>query len=425
MEKNGTKEWKFNKKCEKSVTSGAPKLTVRAAMAMLREQFNANDHRSVVPMGQGDPSPFQCFHPPAVAEDAVVDALRSTRFNGYVSSNGLPAAKKAVAEYISRDLPYRLSESDVYLTVGCMQAIHAAISSLASPGSNILLPLPTFSMYDACAAVWGLEVRHYHLLPDKGWEVDLPSVEALADENTVALVLINPGNPCGSIYTQQHLEHVAETAEKLGLLVIADEVYEHIAFGDIPFVRMGVFGSKAPVISVGSLSKRWIVPGWRLGWLVTTDPNGFLHKSELMKRIKAFLEVASDPATFVQAAVPQILEKTNDEFHSNVRNILRKAAEIIYETLQKIPCISCPHKPQGSMLVMVKLDTSLLDDIQDDTDFCLKLAAEEKVLLLPGSTLGMTNWLRISFGLEPSVLEDGLERIKGFCQRHSKIDVAK
>ncbi|KAK9676837.1 hypothetical protein RND81_11G104900 [Saponaria officinalis] len=423
MEKRGNKEWKFNKKCEKSVKSGAPnKLTVRVAMGMLREQLKANDHRSVVPMGHGDPSPFQCFRPPPVAEDAVVDALRSTRFNGYVGGNGLPAVKKAVAEHISRDLPYRLSENDVYLTVGCKQAVHAAISSLATPGSNILLPMPTFSMYDACAAVSGLDIRHYHLLPEKGWEVDLHSVEDLADENTVALVLINPGNPCGSVFTHQHLEHVAETAEKLGLLVIADEVYEHIAFGDSPFVRMGVFGSRAPVISVGSLSKRWLVPGWRLGWLVTTDPNGFLHNSELMKRIKAFLEVASDPATFIQAAVPQILEKTNDEFHSNVNNILRKDAEIIYEILQKIPCISCPNKPQGSMFVMVKLDISILNDIQDDIDFCLKLAAEEKVLVLPGSTLGMTNWLWISFALEPSILEDGLERIKGFCQRHSKIE---
>ncbi|XP_074276095.1 tyrosine aminotransferase-like [Silene latifolia] len=421
MEKKGIKNWEKGSSIIKSGEKRTTVRAVRATMSMLHKQLNPDDDRVVIPLGHGDPSPFQCFRPPVAAVDAIVDALRSSRFNGYAYPTGFPSAKKAVAEYISRDLPYTLSESDVCITVGCKQAVHAIISSLASPGSNILLPMPTFSMYDACSAVCGVEVRHYNLLPEKEWEVDLHSVEALADENTVAIVLINPGNPCGSVYTHQHLENVAKVAEKLGLLVIADEVYEHITFGDTPFVRMGAFALKAPVLTIGSISKRWLVPGWRIGWLVTTDPNGILQKSELMERIKAFLEVASDPTSFIQGALPEILETTKDEFFSNVNNILRQDADIIYEKLKKIPSISCPNKPQGSMFVMVKLDVSLLDDIEDDTEFCLKVAKEEKVLILPGSALGMKNWLRITFALEPLVLKDGLERIDGFCQRHSKV----
>ncbi|XP_074304068.1 tyrosine aminotransferase-like [Silene latifolia] len=418
------KRWKFNKKCEKGIIKSVEKraMTVKATMGMLHKQLNPDDNRSVIPLGHGDPSPFKCFHPPVAAVNAIVDALRSTRFNGYRYPTDFPSAKKAVAEYISRDLPYRLSESDVCITVGCNQAILATISSLSSPpGSNILLPMPTYPTYDACSAVSGVEVRHYNLLPTKEWEVDLHSVEALADDNTVAIVIINPGNPCGSVYTHQHLENVAKMAEKLGLLVIADEVYEHMTFGDTPFVRMGTFALKAPVLTIGSISKRWLVPGWRVGWLVTTDPNGILQNSELMERIQAFLDLASNPTTFIQGALPEILEKTKDEFFSNANNILRQDADIIYEKLEKkIPCISCPHKPQGSMFVMVKLDVSLLDDIEDDTEFCLKIAKEEKVMILPGSTLGMKNWLRITFALEPLVLQEGLERIEGFCKRHSK-----
>lgn len=102
-----------------------------------------------------------------------------------------------------------MSEDDVFLTLGCAQAIDVILRVLAGPGANILLPRPGFPLYEACAACFNLEVRHYDLLPERGWEFDLEAVEALSDENTVAIVIINPGNPCGCVYTRQHLEKVA------------------------------------------------------------------------------------------------------------------------------------------------------------------------------------------------------------------------
>ncbi|KAL2937868.1 putative aminotransferase TAT2 [Bienertia sinuspersici] len=186
---------------------------------------------------------------------------------------------RAVADHLSRHLPYELSPDDVFLTVGCSQSIEIVVSALACPGANILLPRPGYPYYEAISAYVGLENRHFNLLPEQGWEIDLDTVEALADANTVAMVVINPGNPCGNVYSRQHLQKVAETAEKLGILVIADEVYQHLTFGTNAFVPMGVFANIAPVITLGSISKRWIVPGWRVGWLVTNDNLGILHKS--------------------------------------------------------------------------------------------------------------------------------------------------
>jgi tyrosine aminotransferase len=116
---------------------------------------------------------------------------------------------RAIAEYLSRDLPYKLSSDDVFITSGCTQAIDVALAMLARPGANILLPRPGFPIYELCAAFRHLEVRHFDLLPEKGWEVDLDAVEALADQNTVALVIINPGNPCGNVYSYQHLKKVS------------------------------------------------------------------------------------------------------------------------------------------------------------------------------------------------------------------------
>ncbi|KAL3332999.1 hypothetical protein AABB24_033188 [Solanum stoloniferum] len=112
------------------------------------------------------------------------------------------------------------------------------------------------------------------------------------------MAIINPGNPCGNVYTEQHLKKVAEMARKLGILVISDEVYAHLTFGSKPFVPMGIFGSIAPVITLGSISKRWIVPGCRLGWLVTNDPNGILKEHGVIDSIAGYLNISSDPATF-------------------------------------------------------------------------------------------------------------------------------
>uniref|UniRef100_A0A7C9B167 Aminotransferase class I/classII large domain-containing protein n=1 Tax=Opuntia streptacantha TaxID=393608 RepID=A0A7C9B167_OPUST len=280
---NGEKEWglKLNRVKRSEMKAGEGRVAIKTMVQMLRSNaaINHDDQRPLIPMAHGDPSPFPSFRTAAAAVDSVVNALRSARFNGYCANSGLLPAREAVAEYISRDLPFKLSADDVHLTAGGKQAIHAVISSLAQPNANILLPRPGYSTYDAAAALSQLEVRHYDLAPEKGWEVDLDSVEASADVNTVAIVIINPGNPCGSVYSYQRLEKVAETARKLGLLVISDEVYDHITFGSKPFIRMGVFASRVPVVTLGSMSKRWMVPGWLLGWLVSTDPSGLLQKS--------------------------------------------------------------------------------------------------------------------------------------------------
>ncbi|OVA11520.1 Aminotransferase [Macleaya cordata] len=417
MENGGAKKWGFSGNNEINSTSG---ITIRGVLNTLMESLNPEDERPVIPLGHGDPSVFPCFRTTQIAEDAIVDSLRSAKFNCYSPTVGILPARRAVAEYLSRDLPYKLSPDDIFLTIGCTQAIEIALMALARPGANILFPKPGFPNYEASAGFRKFEYRHFDLLPEKGWEVDLDAVEALADENTVGMVIINPGNPCGNVYTYEHLKKVAETAKKLGILVIADEVYGHLTFGSNPFVPMGVFGSIVPVLTLGSISKRWIVPGWRIGWLVTSDPNGILKETKVVDTIKSCLNISGDPATFIQGAIPQILEKTKEDFFSKIVSILRQSAEILYDQIKEIDCIICPQKPEGSMFAMVKFSSTLMEDINDDMDFCIKLAKEESLIILPGTAVGLRNWLRITFAIEPSSLQDGLGRLKAFCQRHAK-----
>ncbi|XP_073126856.1 probable aminotransferase TAT2 isoform X2 [Henckelia pumila] len=345
-------------------------VTIKGILDLLMGSIDSNnDGKKVISLGIGDPTAYSCFYTTSSAQEAVVESLRSAKFNGYAPTSGLPQTRRALAEYLSRDLPYKLSLDDVYVTSGCTQAIEIALSILTRPGANILLPRPCFPIYELCAVFRNIEIRHFDLLPEKGWEVDLKAVEDLADHNTVAMVIINPGNPCGNVYTYQQLKKIAEVAKRLRIAVIADEVYGHLAFGANPFVPMGVFGSIAPVLTLGSLSKRWLVPGWRLGWLVTNDPDGILKSPKFVERLKKYCDICGGPATFMQ----------------------------------------------------VKLNISLLKDISDELDFCFKLAKEESVIVLPGLAVGLKNWVRITFAVEPSALEEALERVKCFCERHSSL----
>ncbi|CAF1896644.1 hypothetical protein HID58_046383 [Brassica napus] len=407
--------------------NGGSTITIKGILSLLMESISELEDeegrcvKRVISLGMGDPTLYSCFRTTQVSLQAVSDSLLSNKFHGYAPTVGLPQTRsRAIAEYLSRDLPYKLSQDDVFITSGCTQAIDVALAMLARPRANILLPRPGFPIYELCAKFRNLEVRYFDLLPENGWEIDLDAVESLADENTVALVVINPGNPCGNVYSYLHLMKIAETAKKLGILVIADEVYGHLAFGSKPFVPMGVFGSIVPVLTLGSLSKRWIVPGWRLGWFVTTDPSGSFKDPKIIERFKKYFDILGGPATFIQAAVPTILEQTDEPFFKKTLNSLKNSSDICYDWINEIPCIDSSHRPEGSMAMMVKLNLSLLEDISDDIDFCFKLAREESVILLPGTAVGLKNWLRITFAADASSIEEAFKRIKYFYLRHAK-----
>lgn len=145
------------------------------------------------------------------------------------------------------------------------------ISVLAEKGKNILIPRPGFSIYRTLATGHGIDVRSYDLLPEKQWEIDLVQLESQIDENTAALILINPSNPCGSVFRKEHILEIIQIAEKYCVPIIADEIYEHFVFPGIEYHSISSLSVNVPVLTCGGLTKRFLVPGWRLGWIVIHD----------------------------------------------------------------------------------------------------------------------------------------------------------
>ncbi|KAH0935442.1 hypothetical protein HID58_012559 [Brassica napus] len=360
-----------------------------------------------------------------VAENAVVQAVKNGRGNAYAPSIGLPAAKQAVAEYLNRDLPKKLAPEDVFMTVGCKQAIELAVDILAKPKANVLIPSPGWPWEVARSIYKKLEIRKYTFHPEKNFEIDFESVGKHADKHTFAIFIINPHNPNGNTYSRDHLEKLANLAKKLKIMVVSDEVFRWTVFGNNPFVPMATFSHIVPVMTLGSISKGWCLPGWRTGWLALHDLDGVFKCTEVVSAAKEFLGITSKPPTVIQEAIPTILDETPQSFFDTRQSFLRHKAELAYSRLDDIPSLKCDFIPEACTFLWTKLILHKFVDIKDDVDFCEKLAREENLVVLPGIAFGdLSGWVRHSIDMDTLTLDIAFDKLTDFCDRHTNFSLA-
>lgn len=172
------------------------------------------------------------------------------------------------------------------VTSGCSGALEMCITALGSGGKhNILIPRPGFSLYAVIAKCRDIEVRYYDLEPSSNWQINLSQLKELIDDKTCAILLNNPSNPCGSVWAREHIIDCMLLAHKYRLVVIADEIYEDMVFEGSKYVPMAKVveeqGLDVPVLTCGGIAKRYLVPGWRLGWiLINHNPRFSKVKSQ-------------------------------------------------------------------------------------------------------------------------------------------------
>jgi alanine-synthesizing transaminase len=349
--------------------------SIRRVVAEARKAEAAG--RKIHYLNTGDPV-HAGFRPPAHMVDAVHEALRNGE-HGYGPSIGLPEAREAVAaENTSRGWP--ISADRVVMTSGSSEAIDFVLTALADPGDEVLVPLPTYPLYTAILHKIGAREVYYRTDPKTGWQPDPREVRSLISPRTKALVINDPNNPTGASYAQPIRRELLDIADEHNVPVIADEIYQDVAF-DGPVAPIGSLNPDAPVLSLSGLSKGYLVPGWRTGWLAV---GGGDRLKDVLAAITKLAEGRLCSTMPMQRAVAAALN--GDRSHQAAfRTALRERAELVYARANAVPRMSST-RPAAAFYAMPKVE---LPRGRSDADFIIDLVHATGVLCVHGSGFGM------------------------------------
>jgi alanine-synthesizing transaminase len=351
--------------------------------------------RTVRYLNIGDPIAFGFRTPPHLVE-AVQRAMRDGH-NGYVPSAGiLPARESVAGELTRRGMP--MSADRVIITSGTSEGIELALTALAEGGDEVLIPSPTYPLYTAVLAKVGARPVFYRTDPAKGWLPDLDQVTSLITPRTRALVVIDPNNPTGASYPAEIRRALIEVADAHNFPLLADEVYGDLAYsGAIP--PMASLSPDAPIISFSSVSKAYLAPGWRAGWLAVGRSE---RLDDLLSAIKKLADGRLCSPGPMQYAIPAALD--GDRSHQAVfRAALRERAELTTTRLNAIDGITTVA-PSAAFYAMPKVQ---LPSGVTDEDYVLALLRATGVLCVYGSGFGTApedGFFRVVFLAPPSEL---------------------
>jgi alanine-synthesizing transaminase len=325
----------------------------------------------------GDPIPFGFRTPPHLVE-AVARAMRDGH-NGYTASAGIESARAAVAnEYVRRGVP--IPADRVILTSGTSEGIELALGALADAGDEVLVPTPTYPLYTAVLTKIGARAVYYQTDPSRGWLPDLDDVTRLISPATRAIVVIDPNNPTGAVYPEAVRRTLINLADRSGVPILADEVYSDLAF-DGPAPLLGSLAPDAPIISFSSLSKAYLAPGWRAGWLAVGRSDRLDDALAAIRKLADGRLCSPGPMQFgIEAAL------NGDRSHQRefVRE-LRLRADLTTEMLGSIPGFTCVA-PRAAFYAMPRV---ALPPGATDEDFVLGLLRATGILCVYGSGFGL------------------------------------
>ena len=360
---------------------------------------------------------------------------RSHRHNGYIHSTGDDAARAAVASYYneSRDASSPrapVTRDDVCIASGASSALDLAIGVLLNPGDVLFVPRPGFPLYTTLCEARGIRAETYALDPARNWEADTDALSramtsAISGGSRVALLINNPSNPCGSVFSAAHVRALLATAVAARVPVISDEIYARVVFGEgVEFVSAANASADVPLLVVGGTAKEFMVPGWRVGWVVMYDVPGCVALRDVRKGIGALAQLTLGANALILAALPAVLSPVSNSaaaiglaaWRAATLAQLSTNARAAQVALSSIPGISV-NPPAGAMYLLFSVPRGSAFG-RDDGAFARALLAEENVFVLPGSAFGAPGFCRVVFTAPLAVLEDAFSRMRNFCARH-------
>jgi len=376
-------------------------------MAVLAEQL-VREGKTILPLNIGDPLNFD-FHTPPHLIAAVEKAMRDGR-NGYGPSLGIPEAAEAIRAEAERK-GIRNVQS-VFLTAGVSEALDICLTALVNAGENVLTPCPEYPLYSAILAKLGTQPNSYLLDEKNAWEPDLEDIGRKLNSGTRAIVVSNPNNPTGAVYSRPTLERLAELARQYNLVIFADEIYDKLILdGELP-ASLANLAPDVPVVTFNGLSKSYLVPGWRVGWgVVSGDAASVKPYLEGIHQLLRARLCSNHPQ---QYAVRPALEGPQDHL-IEVRAKLRARRDLTVRACRTTPRLSCVA-PRGAFYAFPRIDIP-----DSDEQFVKRLLVEKHVLMVHGTGFGQapgSKHVRIVFLPDEATLTRAYEGLRAFIAEH-------
>jgi aspartate aminotransferase len=359
----------------------------------------------VVSFGAGEPD----FDTPDFIKDAAIDALKKGKV-GYTATPGIPELRAAIAAKLKADNNLDYAANQIIVNIGAKHSIYEAMQAVLDPGDEVILPTPYWVTYPETIKLAGATARIVQTDSSNSYKITPKQLKKAISNKTAMLVLNSPNNPGGFSYTPDELVALAKVLEGTNVIVISDEIYEKLVYGDTKFMSFASISKDAydRTLTVNGFSKAFAMTGWRLGY--TAGP---VEAISAMSRLQSHM--TQNPVTFAQYAAIAALKDTSGAVEK-MRVQFEARSIRIAELLNDIDGVKCPQ-PTGAFYAFpdvsahygrtiggAKIDSSM--------DFAAALLEQAKVAVVPGEPFGCSDNVRLSFACSLEQIEKGVDRIR-------------
>lgn len=387
---------------------------IRGKALVEASRLESEGHR-ILKLNTGNPAGFDFEAPHQIVRDMIAAVPHA---HGYSDSRGILSARQAVT-YRYEEIPGfpPVDPEWVFLGNGVSELITMTLQALLDDGDEVLIPAPDYPLWTAMTSLAGGTAVHYRCAEEDAWQPDLEDIRSKITPKTKAIVVINPNNPTGAVYSRAVLEGIVAVAREHSLLLLADEIYDRILYDDAVHIPLASLAPDLLCLTFNGLSKTYRVAGYRSGWLAITGPRahaeGFLEGITLLASTRLCPNVPGQYA--IQAALSGV---QSIEALIAPEGRLHRQRDAAWSGLERIPGVSC-ELPRGALYAFPRLDPEVYD-IRDDGRLVYDLLIAEHILLVPGTGF---NWptpdhLRIVTLPEERVISEAIERLGNFLSSY-------
>lgn len=362
-----------------------------------------------VSLAQGIPS----FNTPEIIRNYVIEQIKVGACDKYSLTSGLPELREEISSNLkSFDLKYD-PDSEIIVTAGSIEGITASILASTKPGDEVIIPSPSYASYAGAIRLARCEPRFVSLDEDKNFDFDVEKIASAINQKTSAILICNPNNPTGTVYSKKSLIRLLELSHKHNLTLITDEVYDQFYYINHPHLSPAQLpGGREQVIRVCSFSKSYAMTGWRVGFV-----HGAKEKvSSILKYHDAMVTCA--PVVSQYAAIAAL--RYGAEHVQSFRDEFKRRRDFVLSKLDSLSSFLDYQTPKAAYFVFPRIKDSV-PDARDSVKFAYDLLARGKLAVVPGKAFGPSGegHIRISYGREWKDLEEGMERLKNFLETRS------